>query len=167
MTHSDSEGRNRKRETNPQAVSKRFAQEVVDKVIDEYCRIAGVHKPVMIYSESAFATHKAKMHHENRSEVLKDIRESNNGRNRALTCDRCFGVILMRPKNLGILQDPMHIVEPIKSLKDNIRFQLLHELMHVKLRDSEFKKLGTYHGRNLLLQFNLCAGRLGVTKYKE
>ena len=121
----------------------------------------------MLYSELAFAGHKAKVHRENQRAVLKDIRESNSGKNRALTCDRCFKVVLMRPKNLGLMIDSSSTAVPVTTLKENIHFLLLHELMHVKLKDSELKKFGTYHTRNLLFQFNRCAGKLDVTKYKE
>jgi len=167
MSHATSEGQRRKGNRIRSIDKKAIAQRTINEVIDEYCGVVGVPRPVMIYSESVFAAHKAKAHDENREDVLKDIRESNSGRNRALTCDRCFATVLMRPKNLGIMIDPKTVVSPISNLKENIRFLLLHELIHVKLRDSDYKKTASYHGQNLVVEFNRCAEKLGVTKYKE
>ncbi|MDE1852487.1 MAG: hypothetical protein KGI38_01935 [Thaumarchaeota archaeon] len=124
-------------------------------------------KPKVVFSETAFAAHKAKIHLEDYNAVLSDIRNSNSGKNRALTCDRCWSVILMRPKTLGILEDPTHTVKRITTKGENIRFLLLHELVHVKLKDSDFRKTGSYHTRRMLLVFNRCANKLGVTPYRE
>lgn len=138
---------------------------LVEGVIDDYCKVLVIAKPKLLFSDSAFATHKATTHLENRTAVLADIRQALGGNGRALTCDRCFKVVLMRPRKAGLLENPKRTVVAITRVEDNVRFLLLHELLHVKLRDSELKEYGTFHTRNFLVRFNEYAEKLGVTKY--
>jgi len=149
------------------AVSRALAKRIVDGVLYEYSQVIRIVKPKVIFSEPAFASHKRSVHREDYHIVMDDILKSNSGKNRALTCDRCWHVILMRPRNLAILEDPERTTKPIRTVDENIRFLLLHELMHVKQKDSEFKKTGSYHTRNMLLMFNRYARRLGITEYRE
>lgn len=142
-------------------------RQVVEGVIEDYCQSVGVAKPTIFYSDSSFADHKEVEHLENREAVLKDIREALGGNGRALTCDRCFEVILMRPHKVGRLEDPNETEVPITRIEDNIQFLLLHELIHVKLKDSELKEYGDYHTPNFRLRFNEYATTLKVVRYRQ
>lgn len=144
-----------------------IVRHVVEGAIDQYCRAVGIAKPTVLYSDSAFARHKEETHSEIRRTVLSDIRQALGGNGRALTCDHCFEVVLIRPQKVGLLEDPSRIETQITNMEDNIRFLLLHELLHVKLRDSELREYGDYHTPNFKVRFNEYASLLGVTRYKE